>query len=57
MSELEINSSRNLNNPRKTKDRAKIAKNVCKIVIERALEGDPIRIEIFQYARKLAHQK
>jgi len=48
MSGLEINSSRNLNNPRKTKDRAKIAKNVCKIVIERALEGDPIRIEIFQ---------
>lgn len=48
MSGLEINSSRNLNNPRKTKDRAKIAKNVCKIVIERALEDDPIRIEIFQ---------
>ena len=57
MSGLEINSFRNLNNPRKTKDRAKIAKNVCKIVIERALEGNPISIEIFQKARRLAHQK
>jgi hypothetical protein len=54
---LETNSFRNLDNPRKREDRAELAKNVCEIVIERALDGNPICIEIFQKARRLTQQK
>lgn len=57
MSGLEINSFRSADNPRKREDREELAKNVCEIVIERALDGNPICIEIFQKAKRLTQQK
>jgi hypothetical protein len=57
MRDLEVISLRNEDNPRKREDRAELAKNVCHIVIERALDGNPMCIGIFQKARRLTQQK
>jgi hypothetical protein len=57
MSQLEIGSSRNnRGSPRSREDRAQLAKYISEIVMERAIDGNPVCVEIFQKARRLSEK-
>jgi hypothetical protein len=57
MSQLQIDSFRNKDNPRDSEYYAELAKNISEIVIERATDGNPVCIEIFEKARRAQQKK